>query len=72
MLSVGSGVRGEFVGKSQEGGRVEGRRMAEVDEDGRVGMEVEAAERDGEEGRVGMEVEAAERNGGASGGILWW
>ena len=26
LLSVGSGVRGEFVGKSQEGGRVEGRR----------------------------------------------
>ena len=40
-------------------------------EDGRVGMRVEAAERDGEEGRVGMEVEAAERNGGASGGIRW-
>ena len=44
----------------------------EVGEDCRVGMRVEAAERDGEEGRVGMEVEAAERNGGASGGILWW
>ena len=43
-----------------------------MDEDGRVGMEVETAERDGEEDRVGMEVEAAERNGGASGGIRWW
>ena len=43
-----------------------------MDEEGRVAMEVEAAERDGEEGRVGMEVEAAESDGGASGGIRWW
>ena len=43
-----------------------------MDEEGRVGMEMEAAEHDGEEDRVGMEVEAVERDGGASGGIRWW